>query len=232
MQSIAARNAHLTIRLGTEADQRSIFAMRHAVYATELGQHAENEQRALSDPLDEFNVYIVATRGDMIAGFVSITPPDNGRYSIDIELMTATVAGIREHANRLPKLLNRLQAGSDWQLDVPFWPAEACYHGGQFFQAIGTEFDSLDRRRQIVNADVLDAWYPPAPAVLDALRSQLVRNTMELSQRASHVEALSILSAKYVDEPPVCLGSRRCHCRVAGRYRRRCRATAGHLPRG
>ena len=40
-------------------------------------------ERQLSDPLDEFNVYIVATQGGRIAGFVSITPPGYGRYSID-----------------------------------------------------------------------------------------------------------------------------------------------------
>ena len=77
------KNDALTIRLGTAADRPTIYAMRHAVYATELGQHAENERRELTDPLDEFNVYLVAAQGDRIAGFVSITPPGHGRYSID-----------------------------------------------------------------------------------------------------------------------------------------------------
>jgi len=82
MNSSAAENGALTIRLGTPADRPAIYAMRHAVYATELGQHPENERRERSDPLDEFNVYVVAARGDRIAGFVSITPPGCGRYSI------------------------------------------------------------------------------------------------------------------------------------------------------
>ena len=83
MKSFAKNNGALTIRLGTDADRQAIYAMRHAVYATELGQHVENEQRELTDSLDEFNVYIVATRGGQMAGFVSITPPGFGRYSID-----------------------------------------------------------------------------------------------------------------------------------------------------
>lgn len=48
-----------------------------------------------------------------------------------------------------------------------------CFHGGAFFQAIGEQFDHLERRRHIINADVLDAWFPPAPGVLTALQEHL-----------------------------------------------------------
>lgn len=48
-----------------------------------------------------------------------------------------------------------------------------CYHGGAFFNAIGDEFESLERRASVINADVLDAWFDPAPAVLDAVREHL-----------------------------------------------------------
>jgi histidinol-phosphate/aromatic aminotransferase/cobyric acid decarboxylase-like protein len=48
-----------------------------------------------------------------------------------------------------------------------------CYHGGAFFQAIGDEFDALERALRVISADVLDAWFDPAPAVLDALREHL-----------------------------------------------------------
>src|SRR6266542_963020 len=51
--------------------------------------------------------------------------------------------------------------------------SEACYHGGAFFTAIGDAFDDLDRRHDVINADVLDAWFPPAPGVLEALRAHL-----------------------------------------------------------
>ena len=50
---------------------------------------------------------------------------------------------------------------------------ESCFHGGAFFAAVGDEFDDLSRRSRIINADVLDAWFPPSPRVLDALREHL-----------------------------------------------------------
>jgi histidinol-phosphate/aromatic aminotransferase/cobyric acid decarboxylase-like protein len=48
-----------------------------------------------------------------------------------------------------------------------------CFHGGDFFDAIGTEFETLERSDSIVNADVLDAWFPPSPTALNALRQHL-----------------------------------------------------------
>ena len=49
----------------------------------------------------------------------------------------------------------------------------SCFHGGWFFEAIGEEFDDLHRRRRVINADVLDAWFPPAPSVIDTLTEHL-----------------------------------------------------------
>lgn len=46
---------------------------------------------------------------------------------------------------------------------------DGCFHGGAFFEAIGENFEDLWRREQIINADVLDAWFPPAPGVLQVL---------------------------------------------------------------
>jgi histidinol-phosphate/aromatic aminotransferase/cobyric acid decarboxylase-like protein len=48
-----------------------------------------------------------------------------------------------------------------------------CYHGGAFFEAVGEEFDALERLSTVISADVLDAWFPPAPSVVDAIRSHL-----------------------------------------------------------
>ena len=47
------------------------------------------------------------------------------------------------------------------------------YHGGAFFDAIGNEFDRLHNIDDVISADVLDAWFPPAPSVLDALSTHL-----------------------------------------------------------
>lgn len=46
-------------------------------------------------------------------------------------------------------------------------------HGGQFFDDIGADFSDLSRRTDVINADVLDAWYPPSPLVLSAITEHL-----------------------------------------------------------
>ncbi|THA76053.1 histidinol-phosphate aminotransferase family protein [Streptomyces sp. A0642] len=76
----------------------------------------------------------------------------------------------RATTDRYRTMLERLRAQVDWRLDVPFAPRpDGCEHGGVSFAAIGTDFNSLHRRHEVVAADVLDAWFPPAPGVRAAL---------------------------------------------------------------
>ncbi len=42
-----------------------------------------------------------------------------------------------------------------------------------FWDAVGTGIRALSRHREIVDADVLDAWFPPAPGVLAAVHDEL-----------------------------------------------------------
>ena len=93
--------------------------------------------------------------------------------AVTYELLHAEVATIRARADRKTKLLDRIEAAVDWQLQVPLRKPAACFHGGAFFGAIGPDFSSLERRHSIINADVLDAWFPPAPAVVESLRLHL-----------------------------------------------------------
>ena len=243
----------------TEANgevREQIYQARHRVYALEIGQHLSNPDGRLTDALDASNRYLVAMRGEELAGFISITPPGGAGYSIDkyftrdelpfvvdsglfeirlltvmpghrsselaaalmmaafrwiearggtrivaigrrevkamyvkagmvdtgrsvkagavtYDLMHAEVAAIRATANRKAKLLDRIEDTVDWQLQVPLRKPAACFHGGAFFGAIGEDFSALERRHSIINADVLDAWFPPAPAVIEALREHL-----------------------------------------------------------
>jgi histidinol-phosphate/aromatic aminotransferase/cobyric acid decarboxylase-like protein len=39
------------------------------------------------------------------------------------------------------------------------------FHGGAFFEDIGPDFSNLERKEQVINADVVDAWYDPSPRV-------------------------------------------------------------------
>jgi histidinol-phosphate/aromatic aminotransferase/cobyric acid decarboxylase-like protein len=46
-------------------------------------------------------------------------------------------------------------------------------HGGASFRAIGEDFQHLERQSRVITADVLDAWFDPAPQVLEKLREFL-----------------------------------------------------------
>jgi histidinol-phosphate/aromatic aminotransferase/cobyric acid decarboxylase-like protein len=87
--------------------------------------------------------------------------------------MHATTAALRRRLGEFSGLLARLQMKTDWRLSFPFRQPTACFHGGAFFEAIGERFDSLERSRAVINADVLDAAFPPAPGVLESLHEHL-----------------------------------------------------------
>ncbi|MCZ6851724.1 MAG: aminotransferase class I/II-fold pyridoxal phosphate-dependent enzyme [Planctomycetota bacterium] len=92
---------------------------------------------------------------------------------VTFELMTATVDTLQRHVAAHAPLVRRLETFAQWQLDVPLQQTNGCDHGGSFFGAIGERFDSLDRRKNVINADVLDAWFDPSPKVLAALGEHL-----------------------------------------------------------
>lgn len=87
--------------------------------------------------------------------------------AVTFEVLTGGVAELTKLAmDRYGSMLERLRSTVDWRLDVPFAPRpDGCEHGGVSFTAIGTDFRTLHRRHRIVAADVLDAWFPPAPGV-------------------------------------------------------------------
>ncbi|MDO0914527.1 aminotransferase class I/II-fold pyridoxal phosphate-dependent enzyme [Streptomyces sp. DT2A-34] len=91
--------------------------------------------------------------------------------AVTFEVLTGGVPELTKLAmDRYGATLERLRSAVDWRLDMAFAPRpDGCEHGGVSFDAIGTDFRSLHRRRQVVAADVLDAWFPPAPGVRAAL---------------------------------------------------------------
>jgi histidinol-phosphate/aromatic aminotransferase/cobyric acid decarboxylase-like protein/GNAT superfamily N-acetyltransferase len=244
------------IELATEADRDEIYQLRHDVYAREIHQHHVNDSGRLQDALDAANIYIVARHEDQVAGFVSITPPDAPKFSLDkyfvraelpfkldarsyevrlltvrrefrgrpvaallmyaalrwveshggtrivgigrqevlpmyvesgleatgmrvtsgsvtYELIHATTERLRASAIRMAGLFEKAKAIAHWRLPMAFRKPASCFHGGAFFEAVGSDFKTLERARQIINADVLDAWFDPAPAVLEGLREHL-----------------------------------------------------------
>ncbi|MFJ2261354.1 aminotransferase class I/II-fold pyridoxal phosphate-dependent enzyme [Streptomyces sp. NPDC087844] len=87
--------------------------------------------------------------------------------AVTFEVLTGRVTELTQRAmSRYGTTLERLRSEVDWRLDMAFAPRpDGCEHGGASFTAIGTDFRTLHRRRQVVAADVLDAWFPPAPGV-------------------------------------------------------------------
>ncbi|REJ71539.1 MAG: histidinol-phosphate aminotransferase family protein [Planctomycetota bacterium] len=102
--------------------------------------------------------------------------------AVKYELMTATLDEVARCTAEFEPLIRRMESRTNWQMDIPYSVSDSpatqlpvsersrtCYHGGAFFSAIGDGFEALDRRTEVINSDVLDAWFPPAPAVLDEL---------------------------------------------------------------
>jgi histidinol-phosphate/aromatic aminotransferase/cobyric acid decarboxylase-like protein len=87
--------------------------------------------------------------------------------AVTFEVLSGRVTELTRHAmGRYGTTLERLRSAVDWRLDMAFAPRpDGCEHGGASFTAVGTDFRALHRRRHVVAADVLDAWFPPAPGV-------------------------------------------------------------------
>ncbi|MEV5886690.1 histidinol-phosphate transaminase [Streptomyces sp. NPDC052020] len=87
--------------------------------------------------------------------------------AVTFEVLTGRVTELTRRAmSRYGAALERLRSAVDWRLDMAFAPRpDGCEHGGASFTAVGTDFRALHRRRRVVAADVLDAWFPPAPGV-------------------------------------------------------------------
>lgn len=244
------------IALASNDDRPQIYRMRHEVYAAELGQHQIRQDGMLSDGLDEGNIYIVSTIAGKVVGFISITPPELGRYSIEkylgrdelpfdlddrtyevrvltvaaahrssgiasylmygafrwieehggeqiiaigreevlsiyqsfgaelvgrrilsgsvsYELMKTSVSHLQRFSVENRARIERLAERVHFDMNFPFCKMPCCFHGGAFFDAIGVGFKALSRREDVVNADVLDAWFPPSPRVLATLEEHL-----------------------------------------------------------
>jgi hypothetical protein len=92
--------------------------------------------------------------------------------AVVFDLLHASTGDLRSRLQEFTGLLTRLEEKVAWQLDFPFRRPAPCFHGGAFFSAIGESFQDLSRSRDVINADVLDAWFPTAPG-----RSPISRNT-------------------------------------------------------
>ena len=93
--------------------------------------------------------------------------------AVRYELLHASIDSLSDNLRSLAPVLARLESRTRWHLSFPFRTPAPCFHGGAFFDAIGPAFGTLNRRHTIISADVLDAWFPPAPGVVTVLREHL-----------------------------------------------------------
>lgn len=76
-------------------------------------------------------------------------------------------------ADNFKNTLIKIKHQCEWKLAIDFFKPANCYHGGAFFDAIGNEFDDLNKRKNIISADVLDAWFDPAPQLIKEVENHL-----------------------------------------------------------
>lgn len=202
-----------------------IYRARHSIYSRELGQYPISPEGALSDYTDAYNVYVTATGGRALQGFVAVTPPGDRKAfqkhgitavhddSYEIRLLSVlpgyrgrglsealmyaamryveacggqhieamarqevlplylrvgmrpvpgaavqvgSVQYVHVHAH-VSDILHRPPTRVEWRLPFPVATTAPCAHGGKGLEALDPEG---------INADVLDAWFPPAPSVV------------------------------------------------------------------
>ncbi|WP_433346939.1 aminotransferase class I/II-fold pyridoxal phosphate-dependent enzyme [Microtetraspora malaysiensis] len=106
-----------------------------------------------------------------LAAGMSTTGTSVRAGAVTFEVLTGQVTDLAERTVRnYGPLLRRLESRVRWKLDVPFLPdADACEHGGASIGVLGRRFHTLGAHGDVVPADVLDAWFSPAPGVVDAL---------------------------------------------------------------
>jgi histidinol-phosphate/aromatic aminotransferase/cobyric acid decarboxylase-like protein len=92
---------------------------------------------------------------------------------VDYELLTGSMEALGRAAERISAVVDRLENSVEWRFHFAFRKPAPCFHGGAFFDAIGARFDHLSRVDEVINADVLDAWFPPAPEVMRSLVEHL-----------------------------------------------------------
>ncbi len=93
--------------------------------------------------------------------------------AVTYDLLLASLAELRMKTLDYAELFERLEDKTEWRLPMPFKQPAACFHGGAFFSAIGEQFEDLSKHESVINADVLDAWFPPAPGAVAAVTEYL-----------------------------------------------------------
>jgi histidinol-phosphate/aromatic aminotransferase/cobyric acid decarboxylase-like protein len=93
--------------------------------------------------------------------------------AVNFKLMYSKISDLRNNCRHLENILKRYLPNVENRLPFSILKENKCYHGGHFFNAIGNDFSTLEKSKDIINADVLDAWFDPSPKVIEALKEYL-----------------------------------------------------------
>lgn len=81
------------------------------------------------------------------------------------------------------------------------------FHGGAFWDRVGPDFKHLDTMTSVIPADVLDAWFPPAPDVLRIFE----RHAETLSKCSPPVDGIglkdAIAQSRVIDTSNISVGA-------------------------
>jgi histidinol-phosphate/aromatic aminotransferase/cobyric acid decarboxylase-like protein len=93
--------------------------------------------------------------------------------AVQYHLLHGEVGKLRSSIDAGSWPVEAMEKSVRWKLGIPLRKPAGCFHGGAFFDSIGPRFDQLEKAKEIINADVLDAWFPPAPSVVQTLQENL-----------------------------------------------------------
>ena len=139
-------------------DYRHTAALRLLVRATFDHLHARGATEAIAIGRREL-LGMYARIGFKRLGLTT----QSGR--VVYELMRIDEDGFRRQSARILATEASALATPAATNDAPV----TAYHGGAFFEAIGPRFDALDAKDEVISADVLDAWFDPAPEVIETI---------------------------------------------------------------
>jgi len=95
---------------------------------------------------------------------------------VEFFLMTIDRKSLDDSIRGAERWRRRIAKQIDWRFDFPFDPTNVgatCYHGGQSIRAMGCDIKKIDDQTQVINADVLDAWFPPSPSAVRVLEEHV-----------------------------------------------------------
>jgi histidinol-phosphate/aromatic aminotransferase/cobyric acid decarboxylase-like protein len=114
-------------------------------------------------------------------------------------LMELLFSETKEVIQKYDRIIKRLKHEVHWKLDLPIDSSQSCYHGGDSIRGIGSSFENLNQQTQIINADVLDAWFPPCPNAIEQINRHLPwlaktsppTNAIELSETIASSQGIA-----------------------------------------